>query len=281
MAAPAGRGFTPASTMRHAEPGGGRRACAEGVAGGRGREHLPRHARRDTPTRRARRPDGRPRRAPASRSRRRPGPARPPGRPRGRARRATRAGSAAGRRVMRWPRRRPARRAQVRRRRARCASPSGHASANTTSASGIRCDQPARCRPGSGGRSSGQPTHSQPSVGHAVRQPDQRGQVGGLEQRHPAQPEALGAGGSHRFWIAAAQLHMSASGNVARPSTPAAARPPVAAHDDAERRLTDALRAAGRAGGGRRPGPSARPGAAVRGRRAGRHARAGPRRARR
>ena len=71
----------------------------------------------------------------------------------------------------------------------------GHRSVMTTSASGSRCDQPCRSRPGAGGRSSGQPRHSQPSVTTPVGQAEQAGQLGGIEQGDPADPEAMAAGG--------------------------------------------------------------------------------------
>ena len=108
--------------------------------------------------------------------------------------------------------------------------------------SGSRRDQPARSRPGAGGRSSGQPRHSQPRVTTPSGRPQQPGELRRGEQRDPAHAEALGAGGEPQVLDRRRRSdHRSASGKVARPRTPAAGGAPVAADDDAQRCLADAL----------------------------------------
>ena len=118
----------------------------------------------------------------------------PAGRRPGRARRASPGASAA----------RPPRRGRPPRTRARgaCrwegggggpAPPSCQRSHSTTSERGWRADQPARSSPGSGGRSSGQPRHSQPSVSTPSGQPDERGQLVGPEQGDPSHADAFDA----------------------------------------------------------------------------------------
>ena len=92
----------------------------------------------------------------------------------------------------------------------------------TTSASGRRRDQPARSRPGAGGRSSGQPRHIQPSVTTPGGRSSKPASSSGRKSVTQPIPSPSARAASHRFWIAQAQDHTSESGKVARPSTPAA-----------------------------------------------------------
>ena len=98
----------------------------------------------------------------------------------------------------------------------------GQRSVNTTSDSGCRRDQAARSRPGSGGRSSGQPRQSQPSVstrsGRFINVCSCCGSNSVTQPRPSPRPLAV----SQAFWMAAAHDHMSLSVKVARPRTPCA-----------------------------------------------------------
>ena len=102
------------------------------------------------------------------------------------------------------------------------ASRSVQRSRMTTCSSGSRFDQPARSRPGSGGRSSGQPRQSQPRVSTPSGRPSSSASSVGSKSVTQPSPRPWARAVSQMFSIAAAHDHRSASGKVARPSTPAA-----------------------------------------------------------
>ena len=82
---------------------------------------------------------------------------------------------------------------------------------STTSDSGWRLDQPARSSPGSGGRSSGQPRHSHPSVSTPGGSPMSAASSTGWNSVTQPVPTPSTRAASHRFSMAHAQDHMSAS----------------------------------------------------------------------
>ncbi len=92
------------------------------------------------------------------------------------------------------------------------------------------------------GRALVRPAEAQPAQGDdAVGQAEQLGQLLGPEQRDPAEPQPLGPGGQPEVLDRArARPHVGV--RERRPPQHAGRRhPPVAADDDAERRLADAL----------------------------------------
>ena len=91
-----------------------------------------------------------------------------------------------------------------------------------TSSTGCRRDQPARSRPGAGGRSSGQPRQSQPSVTTPSGTPTRPSRSACSNRVTQPTPSPSARAASQRFSMAHAHDHRSASGKVARPSTPPA-----------------------------------------------------------
>lgn len=85
-----------------------------------------------------------------------------------------------------------------------------------------RRDHAARSSPGEGGRSSGQPRQSHPSVSTPSGRCTSVARSAGANSVTQPMPRPSARAASHRFSIAHAHDHRSASANVARPRIPAA-----------------------------------------------------------